>query len=449
MAIPPNDSKLQQDLQIFLIQLIKNVKSKLLASDLYQAEVDLHKGLADLANLILTPIMEYVASEQIVADTAVMKQAGATKVEVRTCKILTITGHPVEVKSLYAISTLANWKGSRHSILRKWNIISGASPRLAEQVAFASTISPSYDLGNQLIRRIGVSLCTTTQRKITNAFARHCKDMGDVELVLDSDETLAQKRVILSIDGGRTKTRSEREVDLDTGLVTYATQWKEPKLFVIDIMDSQGKTDRKELPIYGTRFDEAAVCELLRVTLKKLEVEKASEVQLIADGAQWIWQKLPEMLDELGVKKEKITETLDYYHAVEHLHELHATLPKKLGKQVLAKKLDQYKDWLWKGQITLIEQDYLIHCPIPKKEATREINYFKKHEKRTQYADFKALKLMIGSGIVESAVRRVINLRYKNNATFWNQDHVEALYLLRGAMVSKRWEHVISNLFTA
>jgi intracellular sulfur oxidation DsrE/DsrF family protein len=72
--------------------------------------------------------------------------------------------------------------------------------------------------------------------------------------------------------------------------------------------------------------------------------------------------------------------------------------------------------------------------------------YLKKHEKRMQYADYKEDNLMCGSGIVESGVRRIINLRFKNTSAFWDAATVEKLYFLRAAVLSKRWNVVIQNL---
>ena len=62
------------------------------------------------------------------------------------------------------------------------------------------------------------------------------------------------------------------------------------------------------------------------------------------------------------------------------------------------------------------------------------------------YADYEEDKLLCGSGIIESAVRRVINLRYKNTSTLWDMATVEKLYFLRGAVLSKRWDVVMQNL---
>src|SRR5215831_6484351 len=45
--------------------------------------------------------------------------------------------------------------------------------------------------------------------------------------------------------------------------------------------------------------------------------------------------------------------------------------------------------------------------------------YFIKNQHRMAYAQLMALKLPIGSGAIESAVRRVVNLRLKGPSLFW------------------------------
>jgi hypothetical protein len=449
MTALPNTAKIVQSVQELTLKSIPGILFALKNSNLHQAEVLLHSLLPQIANAVLEPLLHQAAEAQMADDIALLKEAGGRKIVERPCRIVTSTGHAVDLQSAYAKKIPADWVGSRHSVERKWKTVSGASPRLAEQLAFASTIAPSYELGNQLVRRMGINVGTTYQRKITNAFACVCRGRSEIELLLKKGESLKGKRVVLSIDGGRTNTRVNKATKNLAGNLCYSGEWKEPTLFVIDIIDKDGNLDRQELPIYGMRFDKTEVLELLKVALKALNIEQAAEVQLVADGATWIWNHLPDLLLGLGVEKEKITETLDYYHASGHLCNLHKMLPKRLGKKVLAKKLVQYKEWLWSGKSNEIVKDFKEHCPNPKEEATTEMNYLLKHIDRTQYADYKELKLLCGSGIVESAVRRVINLRYKSNATFWDQNNVEMLFFLRGAIVSKRWNNVTSNLFAA
>lgn len=79
-------------------------------------------------------------------------------------------------------------------------------------------------------------------------------------------------------------------------------------------------------------------------------------------------------------------------------------------------------------------------------EVKRWIKYLEKHVNRTQYADYQNRKLMCGSGIIESGIRRIINLRFKNASTFWKQGIVENLYFLRAVLLAKRWNILINNL---
>ena len=77
---------------------------------------------------------------------------------------------------------------------------------------------------------------------------------------------------------------------------------------------------------------------------------------MIADGALWIWNNAKNLLLELGVSAAKILETLDYYHATEHLTKRIELLPKT--KKADKKRLfNEYKELLWEGKVSeIIEQ---------------------------------------------------------------------------------------------
>jgi len=63
-----------------------------------------------------------------------------------------------------------------------------------------------------------------------------------------------------------------------------------------------------------------------------------------------------------------------------------------------------------------------------------------------QYHQLRQNKLPCGSGIVESAIRRVINLRFKSASTFWKHENVEKLIFLRAIFLAGRWNIMINNL---
>jgi hypothetical protein len=44
------------------------------------------------------------------------------------------------------------------------------------------------------------------------------------------------------------------------------------------------------------------------------------------------------------------------------------------------------------------------------------------------------------SGAIESAIRRVINLRIKAPGTFWKRDNVERMIFLRCQVIVGRWQ---------
>jgi len=63
-----------------------------------------------------------------------------------------------------------------------------------------------------------------------------------------------------------------------------------------------------------------------------------------------------------------------------------------------------------------------------------------------QYQTFKNASLPCGSGCVESAIRRIINLRLKAPGTFWTPAMAEVFLFLRSQLLSGRWSIMLRNL---
>jgi hypothetical protein len=55
----------------------------------------------------------------------------------------------------------------------------------------------------------------------------------------------------------------------------------------------------------------------------------------------------------------------------------------------------------------------------------------------------------MGSGAIESTIRRVINLRQKGNGIYWTEENAEAVFQLRAAVVSGRWEEILEQTRSA
>src|SRR5215467_10004829 len=65
-----------------------------------------------------------------------------------------------------------------------------------------------------------------------------------------------------------------------------------------------------------------------------------------------------------------------------------------------------------------------------------------------RYVTLEARKLSIGSGQVESAVRRVISLRFKAPGSFWREMTVSGLMHLRAAFKAGRWDEIMIGVIT-
>ncbi len=53
--------------------------------------------------------------------------------------------------------------------------------------------------------------------------------------------------------------------------------------------------------------------------MESLHIQKADKTLFVADGARWIWNRVPGLINDLCSNPENVYEFLDFYHAVEHL----------------------------------------------------------------------------------------------------------------------------------
>jgi hypothetical protein len=60
---------------------------------------------------------------------------------------------------------------------------------------------------HESLTKFGVQLGLSSVREISNRLAQACHATGEAELSIQSDESLAGKRVVIALDGGRTRTR--------------------------------------------------------------------------------------------------------------------------------------------------------------------------------------------------------------------------------------------------
>ena len=455
--VPPNfikmlasatEAKIRSIFEMKVLVHLPKLMNDLSCGDLYGFEEGLHCQLMECYNgtaqELLTEISKGEPLRASQRDLAQTLSVG--KLVFRDCHIQLRTGFWVKVKSLYAKKVPEGYEGGRHMLHLWWSVMEQASPAFYSLVCLFSVLCCSYDVAKQVLAIQHIKVGFDRMRLLANRISSQCIK-SRTELVLDKRESLKGKRVFVSLDGGRTRTRDYLpELNKEGTHHKFNTPWKEPKMLVINVLAEDGKNDRHTLPIYDVAFGDDEVVEVLRQYLSALHVELAELVQIAADGAPWIWNRVKPMLLSLGVPDEKIVETVDYYHAVQNLNKAIAFVPLQ-SIEAEPNTTQSFKDMLWKGKVTGIVEKFKQMCPAWDEQTCETIlGYFMRNEKRMNYQKFKERNLPCGSGSMESAIRRVICLRFKCPSSFWKLDNLEGMIFLRSVLLSKRWDIFIKNL---
>ncbi len=260
---------------------------------------------------------------------------------------------------------------------------------------------------------------------------------------------LVGRRVVAAVDGGRVNTR--RRVagrPKKGGRKHFETEWREPKVLTIYVLGPDGRRDRSvPAVIDGTLGDADAVFELLRYHLLRLGAAHATELVLIGDGAPWIWNRAQALRQELKLPPSSFREVIDYFHVVERLGEI-SKAQTQWTEQTRQEWLKSQKIRVKAGKVEEIESAIRsIRKRLPAK-MKKDLDYWSRNRERMRYAELRAHAVPIGSGAVESAVRRVINLRMKGASIFWTEEHAEGVLHLRAHAKSGRWGELEAAVLT-
>ena len=346
-----------------------------------------------------------------------------------------------------------------YPVLEALGIRDGVSPATRSEIALLTVQTSSYEEAAAMLERKGFSCDVSTLERIALTTAQKHMSLRDAALdaamrvPVAEDGPLAGKRVRVGVDGGRVRTRKARKGrKTKKGYHRFDTPWREPRILVIDILDDEGKPDPLRLPLHDVILGDAdATFSLLIGYLRMLGAARAEVIEFIADGADWIWERVEQLVVKACIPKGKLVQVLDFYHASENLHEaieLCKGLSKKQRKK-LYKKLRHTLRHDRKGvKLVIMELEDLKVARRNRKNMDKALAYFKKHTDRMRYRVFEQLKLPIGSGQVESAVRRVINLRFKAPGSFWKECNVNGLMHLRAYFKAGRWDELIKHVLT-
>jgi len=411
---------------------------------LYEIEKSL---MAFLKEYILWPIYELIFSsfwkvENKLKEVAEKKWYNQTKKQEVIVPIP--TGKKLKVKSLYAYQNNDNKKKWKHLTLDYFWIINKKTPLTIKEFSSTWIYSMSFKVAENILKERWIETNSNQIMKSTYSLSELAIEKR-WEISFENWESFEWEEIILWSDWWRIRTRkNKRWRKTKKWMHTYEWDWREPKNFVIWKLWNDWKVEWK--PIYDwVIWTGDEMWEILEKYLKYWKIDKVKKIYVVCDGAHRQWNKIKEILDNLWVDRNKIQRILDYYHWSEHIYDFVNSL--WLWKKEKKKNTRKLKKLLWNWKINELLEEMESYCKWKnKEELEKKIWYFVRNKERIiDYWANKKNKLPCWSWIIESMIRRVVNLRMKWNSIFWKCPNANLMLYMRSQILSWRYNVVFEN----
>lgn len=433
--------------------------------------------LADLMSI--RHVLDCHLDEQFVRDAAArgretLRTEGAKKVKAAGLKQVEIQlrgGTKLRLFTPYLRPSLKNRPGTRRAsgkrgpggaglypVLEALGISLGVTPLTRSVISRELVLRSSYQEAQEGLGRAGLEVPISTMLRVGLNTGQGALLLRDQALERARDEPLPTEsfleglRVRISLDGGRLRMRYTRYGrgyrPGKNGRRPFDLQWREPRIITIDVLDEEGNMERRYQPIYEVSLGDAdEVFDLLEGLLRRVGIHLAEEVLFVADGAEWIWNRVEQLLVDVGLDLGKVKLALDYYHATGHISDALSAV-RKLSAKAREQLFGQLRRLLLEpgGAQAVIDRLREFARGRRATAINKELQYLEKHLEHMQYDELRAQNLPIGSGVVESAIRRVVNLRFKSASQCWAPYSPEPLLYLRAMCKSGRWDQFFAAL---
>ena len=250
---------------------------------------------------------------------------------------------------------------------------------------------------------------------------------------------LAQLPLLVGADGVMVPFRPEK--DSPKG----RTLWREVKIAILARLKCNTQRDGEVV----TRLERRRLVAVLgdidvlspRLWLEALRqgVLTAKTVAWVSDGGRGFWRLFRERFESQAIG------VLDFYHAAQNLWK--AASAWLDGRTCLARDwFSNARHQLRHGQENAVLEELrttlaLNELPDGARHTLQNVyDYLVKHSAHINYQKFKELGLPLGSGMVESACKWLIQQRFKGVGMRWSEDGFNCLLHLRLAWVNDRFD---------
>jgi hypothetical protein len=308
------------------------------------------------------------------------------------------------------------------------------SPRLHEWLVRLAAWMPFEQAAKLLSDFVRVQVSQTTTRRQTEA-------AGAAYVAIQSEEVELIERALPPAPQGPAK----QLLSVDGAMVPLlGGQWAEVKTLVLgevgEPMLEKHKDGKEEWVIRTTQLsyfsrmtDADTFGRLALVETQRRGVERAGQVGAVMDGAEW-------QQGFVDYHCPQAVRVLDFPHAAERLSGIAGALwgeSTPRSKQWLEEQCHQLKH---EGPRPLLAQLRALQQAHPDKEVlATNLAYLGKREEQMQYPRYQKEGWPLGSGVVESGNKVVVQARLKGAGMHWEGSHVNPMLGLRNVVCNDRW----------
>ncbi len=301
------------------------------------------------------------------------------------------------------------------------------TPHLHEGLVRLATWMPFAQAAELLAMFTGVHLSPSTVRRQTEA-------AGGVAVTLETMEAdrilrdypappSGPARLVVSADGAMVPLRHG--------------EWAEVRTLVIgepQAPDPDGAVHTQALSYFSRLTDAATFGYLALSEIYRRGVLTATEVAAVMDGAEWL-QGFIDLHCPQAVR------ILDFPHAAQRISEL--------GQALFGEGSPEAQQWTTehlhllkhRGPPPVLAALRSLHVLHPELEVLpSNLAYLEKRVAQMDYPRFQAAGWPIGSGMVESGNKLVVEARLKGAGMRWAREQVNRMLALRNLVCSDRWQ---------
>jgi len=289
-------------------------------------------------------------------------------------------------------------------------------------VALELAVQLPYRTVEALLSRLGVALSDSTIEQLVNEVGGELSARDEAAQAAVAEgcvEPLGERveRMYLMVDGRSVRVDGEwREMKAGT---IFVTRCGEP-----DALGRWPAVEKRSRLAMVAGADE--FCERFFAEARRRGLWSAREVVIVADGAQWIWDRLPGFVP-VGQPR---VEILDFYHAAEHVGRgvdaaCGAGSPRaKFWSDHLR---GQLRAGEWRDVVRALERlRDEQRSPDRRHQVQLTVDYLLRHSERIDYFLRHWQGYYIGSGQMESICKQ-LGLRFKGCGMNWSADGLKHL----------------------